>query len=421
MIGSGRFGAEGLYKRIKLDHYLIYQHSVQKFFVAHRDKYNGVVIPLSIIASFPGGTKGFIRTLCSKDRHKRYGIDPRTPLFQRKWDRQKHLRPPHHTVAEILGPPFSTVALDRDLVATDFSERDIRNATRRCVEFQLEFRQGDDDARKLRKYAQLLGHEEDIEPLSPPQYVVPPYFAFVDERDPWYQVNMDCIQEAMDCSSDVPVWPIVHSRSAAALPGCISAVARLRELGLSNIWLYPNDFREHRESAAALVGLKDVVVACHDAGVTPRMLHGGFFSMALRYVGLEGFANGVGYGEWRDSGYHRGGTADIRIYCLPLHRFIGPAEADLLVDENPEYFANDGLLFEEVYKSGESFESVDSSTANTHFMNCRDREVATILASDLSDVLETLDGTVDAIRQLDEPGVLRYAESLERWSEVLSS
>ena len=65
-----------------IEQYITYQHNVQRFFREHSEKYTGVIIPLSIATSFPTGTYGFVRALCSKHNLK-YAIDPRTPLFQR--------------------------------------------------------------------------------------------------------------------------------------------------------------------------------------------------------------------------------------------------------------------------------------------------------------------------------------------------
>ena len=45
-------------------HYLTYQHNVQSYFREHADKYEGVIVPLSIATAFPTGTYGFVRQSC---------------------------------------------------------------------------------------------------------------------------------------------------------------------------------------------------------------------------------------------------------------------------------------------------------------------------------------------------------------------
>ncbi|MFI4892358.1 MAG: hypothetical protein ACIAQ0_02820, partial [Phycisphaerales bacterium JB058] len=214
---------------------------MQKFFISHMGRYEGVVVPLSIISAFPGGTNGFIRALCAKDHEKRYGIDPRTPLFQRRWDRAKHLRPPHQRTADIMGPPFSTIGVVRDLKSSDFTHASIDQCTRRCLEYQLKFRHTEDE-RKLKKYAKLLEMPE-IAPLAKPQYVVPPYFAFDRVGDAWFEICRRCIEASGGAVDGVPVWPILHPTDVAGFSDLGGIVQVLKTAGIDNVWLYPNDFR----------------------------------------------------------------------------------------------------------------------------------------------------------------------------------
>jgi hypothetical protein len=102
-------------------HYLTYQHNVQKFFRDHRDKYDGVIIPLSIATAFPSGTFGFVRALCSDQTDKSYAIDPRNALFQKSWNRA-NVREPHRKMAAALGAAYVEKGLNRPLEASDFAD-----------------------------------------------------------------------------------------------------------------------------------------------------------------------------------------------------------------------------------------------------------------------------------------------------------
>src|SRR5216110_1978632 len=121
-------------------HYLTYQHNVQRYFKEHRDKYQGVLIPFSIATAFPTGTYGFVRALCSLGRDKQYALDPRTPLFQKTWNRDS-VRKPHIKMAEVLGSPFTTRGLSSNLQPADFANKGvIDTVTQTCLRFQLGFR-----------------------------------------------------------------------------------------------------------------------------------------------------------------------------------------------------------------------------------------------------------------------------------------
>lgn len=401
-----------------LDHYLTYQHSVQKFFVEHIDRYDGIVIPLSIISAFSGGTNGFIRALCAKDRRKRYGIDPRTALFQRQWNREKHVRDPHRRIAAILGKPFSDVGLERPVVVEDFPDELVRESAMKCIQYQLEFRHTDDE-RKVKKYAKLLEMDEICE-LGVPQYLIPPYFMSSGMADSWFDLGRKFWNASNEFADGVPVWPVIHISKAVDLLPADQLVKIFHDDSISDIWLFPNDFREHSAPASELEALLNAVKTLSVADIHPRMLHGGYFSVMLSKFGLKGFANGVGYGEWKDSGYHRGGAADLRIYCLPLHRFIGVAQAEFLIELDPAHFASDGLLFERVYREGSSFLEVSFTEANEHFMRCREEEINFVSQNDLRKIVSQLRDASDALQAAAEDQIRGYSQSLLNWADVLA-
>src|SRR3569832_1067312 len=103
-------------------HYLTYQHNVQRYFREHADKYQGVIVPLSIATAFPSGTYGFIRALCHRHKDKHYAIDPRDALFQHKWNREANVRDPHKRMVDALGGPFKEHGLERALTPSDFKD-----------------------------------------------------------------------------------------------------------------------------------------------------------------------------------------------------------------------------------------------------------------------------------------------------------
>jgi hypothetical protein len=98
-------------------------------------------------------------------------------------------------------------------------------------------------------------------------------------------------------------------------------------------------------------------------------------AIALEKKGLAGFGNGVGYGEWRDSGYHRGGSAEVRIYIPKLHRFLNAAEAQSLIAADTAYFIADSDLLTEYATSGKPLTEVQPQQALDHFMESRYQEM----------------------------------------------
>src|SRR2546426_6944782 len=93
----------------RLGHYLTYHHVSQDFFRRHRDKYDGLIVPLSVACVFKQGTGGFVLTLKTQ-----YALDPRTPILQADFDRQS-LRRADLEIADVARPVVSPIFLSRAL------------------------------------------------------------------------------------------------------------------------------------------------------------------------------------------------------------------------------------------------------------------------------------------------------------------
>src|SRR6185436_11400325 len=113
---------------------------------------------------------------------------------------------------------------------------------------------------------------------------------------------------------------VIHMRKWDAVTDWTTLLNRLKAAGCTDVWLYPNSFKEHEAPLDELRRYRSAIGECVREHVAPFSLFGGYYAILLGTFGLKGFANGIGYGEWRDSGYHRGGTAILRIYLPRLHR-----------------------------------------------------------------------------------------------------
>jgi hypothetical protein len=402
-----------------IKHYLTYQHNVQKYFREHQDKYDGVMIPLPIAVSFPTGTYGFVRALCAKDKSKQYAIDPRTPLFQKTWNREK-VRDPHRKMAGVLGEPFETKGLTSHLDPEDFEDYSVVEAVAsRCIAFQNHFRTRKEDARKLAKYKKLLGVTE-LGELREPQFLIPPYFQFTDEDDPWFEVCMNFIDASLAVDSTSSVAPVIHFQNWSSISSWSALAERLGAKGLTACWLYPNDFREHLANEEQLTKYREAVSEFAESKVQTASLHGGYFSILLSHFGLGSFANGVGYGEWRDSGYHSGGTADIRIYVPKLHQFLGAPQVQSLIDKDPDYFAGDSELLASCVEASRPVTDVELAEALDHFIEVRKSEVDSVASTGIPAICTELDETVDHLKAIGPLEEEKYGASLRRWCSVLS-
>lgn len=397
--------------------YLFYQHNVQQFFIRHADKYAGVTAPLSIATSFPEGTVGFLQALFAKDPKKEFFIDPRSPLFQHNWDRDKFLRDPHKKMAAVFGEPFSTIGLKSKLEPAHFPDKTLEAVTTACMKYQDEFRLQQSEKKKIEKYKKLLGVDE-MPQITNPQVFLPPYFEFSNCGDAWYKLSLQSIVYAAKVQAPARIRPVLHFSKFGDndWKGTIDA---LKGLGIKSVLLYPNDFQEHKKSADELTRYAKAVQTFAESGIEPYTLHGGYYAIAMEKKGLVGFGNGIGYGEWRDSGYHRGGTAETRIYVPRLHRFLESAKVQALMDYDSDAFSADSTLLQTSVANARPIQSISLEEALDHFMECRKAELEFVSKNTQSEIAAELTVTIKVLQKMGDLGK-DYLSSLTVWREAIN-
>ena len=229
---------------------------------------------------------------------------------------------------------------------------------------------------------------------------------------------MSCIEYAASIVKADQLCPIFHFGAWPTVADWRIVATRLQQVGVRSIFAYPNNFKEHEATESELGRYADGVIALAAAGVTTTALHGGYFAILLGEKGLLGFGNGVGYGEWRDSGYHRGGTAEIRLYIPKLHRFLDPASAQSLIDSNPEHFTSNSDLLSEYVLANKPLTLVSLQEALDHFMESRQQEINSVRESSLGMLTGELQETVSVLKAIGQLETERYGLSLSRWSTV---
>jgi len=402
-----------------LKQYLTYQHNVQKYFLDHRDKYSGIIIPLSIATAFPSGTYGFIRALCARDTTKQYAIDPRTALFQKNWDRS-NVRNPHRKMVAVLGEPFNPVGLEESLKAEAFMEDSVvESVVQKCLDFQRHFKLRIEDERKLEKYKKLLGLSS-LGSLGEPQFLIPPYFQFEILDDPWYSVSKRCVLASQSHSHGIAIRPVLHFAQWSGISNWNECYHWMRDSNIRSFWFYPNDFKEHDAEINELKLYRSAVQSATDNHLEAYTLFGGYFGILMSYFGLTGFGNGIGYGEWRNSGYHKGGNAAKRVYLLKLHRFFDAPIAQALIEVDPDYFGNDTDTLSECIVTERSLNDLTLDDCLDHFMECRKIEMDFVATQPLEAAKAELSETIE--RLVSKPQEYRkYGSSLKNWLAVICS
>ena len=404
-----------------MDQFLFYQHNVQQYFLRHRQDYAGIVVPLSIAVSFRDGTNGFLRALFKIDPSKRFFIDPRSPLFQYGWDRAS-VRAPHIKMANELAGPFPS-GLAGALNEAALTEANLAATVHACITFQQEFSQHEpEQKKKLDKYAALAQVAPEALPqLQDPWLLTPPYFRFKVRSDAWYQASLRCTQLACQEFGAAHIQPVIHSWDGLADAEWQAIAADYKATGVGHAVFYPNDFHEHTADEGELNGSTYATRQLTAAGMRVMRLHGGYFAIAQEKLGLKAFGNGLGYGEWRNSGYHSGGTAEKRIYLPRLHQFLEPTVAEQLILSDVAFFTEGTTILKKLIDDKSPLATVSTEVALDHFMESRRNEIAFVAQHSVAELRAELDATVQYMEQtqheLEEP----LHEGLRRWSASMAT
>jgi hypothetical protein len=263
----------------------------------------------------------------------------------------------------------------------------------------------------------LLGISE-LEDLSDPQFLIPPYFLFSSLADKWYEISINCIKHAINMNLKIPIQPILHFNIFNNWP---VVVETLKKYSIMACWLYPDCYMEHEEDIDSLKNFKNIVNYTASEKIKPYMLFGGYYSVLMQYFGLSGFANGIGYGEWRSSNYHRGGTAMARIYILKLHRYLDAPTAQHIIDQDSEgYFVSDSKLLMDCVSTGRKLTELSLIESLDHFMECRSKEISFVAANNISKAIKELNNTCEYLNKIGPLESEKFGSSLLRWISALS-
>jgi hypothetical protein len=389
-----------------LGHYLTYHHVTQDFLRRDQEKFDGLIIPLSVATVFKQGTGGFVLTL-----GKPYALDPRTPIFQAEFARNK-IKKAHLEMAAVHGPAIEKIFKTRPLEPGDL-DKHIDDIASRVLEFQKTF--SAESCEKVEKYAALLGEDVEEEYASP-AFLIPPYFQSVTRHDPWYKTSLGLAKAAAARKENFRLAPVVHIERSFPDDQFKKVANDYDEEEFDGLIIFINNLKEYSTTANMLKRYVTLVLALRDTGKPLFGLFGGYFTLMLRKVGLGCFSNAIGYGEYRDSGYSSGGQAVRRYYIPKLHRYFPDTEAQSILD-----VVNEKWLRCQCPVCGGRKRITDLSSQQLldHFLNARFSELIYSRDHDLETLLDELTETVARLKKLELPQVPIRDAHLVEWNDAL--
>lgn len=326
-------------------HFLAYGNSDQASFRNPdvQSSFDILTVPSTIAAYYADATAAFVLSSSLQ-----YMIEPRTPLFQGPLDAP---RASHFALSKHMGESVDRrmnsagnagAAQPRKFGIEFYSNGVCEEVVQAMIRFQREYGQrASDVSKKLNRYRSLLikaggmpSGSSTVEASRGPVYVLCPYFAVRTLSDPWFDVMGKIWEAAAALDDPGTIAPVVSFSDVFNLKDALESVPA----GFSNtIFYWVPGFNERRVSVQRLKAVRDAV---SEVGTARQLvnLYGGYFSILLSKLGLEGFSNGLGYSESREwPTLDATGAAPARYYVRRLHAYLPTATATTLT-QNDRHF-----------------------------------------------------------------------------------
>jgi hypothetical protein len=385
-------------------HWLSYSHADQALLRDPdlEETWNALVVPGTLATFYLAGTGGFVLA-----RGRPYLIDPRTPLLQTIEVSRPEPKKSHLTLAAIHDPAIAAFWPEREISLDFWQDGRWPAVVERVITFQEGY--SSNASEKIEKYANLLeeatGRKLAASP-APPHRVVPPYWAVAGVGDPWWRLSQEAIAIALSVCEPARVTPILALTKDAPIDRFVELLGDLPD-DCESVFCWRGSWDESTADAADITGWYEVAVHGHGYGLEVRNLYGGYLSVLLMGIGLDGLNHGIGYSEQRDTRrLGATGAPPTRYYVPALRCFVSRANAQPVMDALPTNWACNCSVCEGVKQNGIPLvESLTVDDLKRHFLICRYREIRRVQA-DLAEELERLRDVAAWLLAHSLPGVM---------------
>lgn len=386
-----------------------------------------------VSATVPASTLTYVR-----DIGKPFFIDPMAYMFVLPPDaiidpKTRKVRTGVSALATRYGSIFTRSVGKRPLSVKELldQEEEIEEITRNALDYERKkLEAGDINLFNpyLDKYAQLALDEDEV-PHMPtaitPWTLIPPYFHFSDVQDGWYKASLRCARAAAQFKRDAElVFPTIFmSRDLLDHAEAIDAIiADYDDSDYDGYFIWINDFSEEAASALRLANLMRLVQGLRATGRPVFKFHGGFFSILLQGLGLEGFSCSLSGRTDRDIFAYRWAAPKTPIlpkfYVPGLHRVYPLDEAAQLMKMFPflrcrcaaceqSYGGNLDIFHDRMKETGR---------CERHFLNVRRQELRAAQIGTAHMVAQLTD-TIAQFTTGNAPG----ARHLVKWRDLIAA
>lgn len=347
--------------------------------------WDALLVPGTLAAYYFQGTGGFVLS-----RGRPYAIDPRTPLLQELPSPRPAPRASHLELARIHDPDTVDAWPAQEIGLAHWEDGRWPTVVENVLDFQQQY--ATSASEKVGKYEALLAEARGQAPdgettLQSPFRFIPPYWAVAGIRDSWWGLSRDAIALARDRIAPEALQPIVCLREAAPLSGFGELFQEI-PAGVLQVFAWKSQWDETEATQEDIDAWVYVIEAADKKGVRLSNLYGGYLSVLLTGLGLDGLNHGVGYSEKRDARrLGATGAPPARYYVPALRRFLAVPTAQAVVAHLPGQWSCTCSVCE----GGAGPADLSSERLKRHFLLCRAAELTRVdaaITAELDDVRE---------------------------------
>lgn len=295
--------------------------------------WDALMVPGTLAAYYFQGTGGFVLS-----RGRPYAIDPRTPLLQELPLARPAPRASHLALADIHDPEAVAFWPAREISLSHWQDGRWPRVVANVLGFQEQY--ASSASEKVGKYEALLAEArgqpaDQTAPKPAPFRFIPPYWAALDARDPWWHLTRDAIVLALEHLAPVAIQPILCVRETTPASEFAALLAEI-PVEVTQVFLWKSQWDETEASQQDIASWGHVIESAQSRGTRVSNLYGGYLSVLLTGVGLDGLNHGVGYSERRDARrLGATGAPPARYYVPALRRFLTVPTAEAVVAHLP--------------------------------------------------------------------------------------
>ncbi|MFQ5885057.1 MAG: hypothetical protein ACE5IO_08160, partial [Thermoplasmata archaeon] len=375
--------------------------------------------------------------LTSVTTEKPFIVDPMTYMFARERENmmkekqredgttEKVLKKSYEKLAEACGKTVRKILLEekRRILVSDFldngkwNEAFLEELVSRVIQLQKNL--VPPDQKKLPDDIEGLMDNEELESLYKEGRLlalVPPYFYATSIRDDWYGITLRCAEKAKDYKGPHRILPLL-CLSKEVLQNKDDWTSILEDLlthEFHRVLVWFSDMKEFKEDPEVLKRLREFTSFLSEK-LKVYSAYGGYFFALLHFFGVEGFSQGMCYGESKNVDKPPVPVGPPLRYYVPfLHKKVLVEDARSFYGSFPKNLCNcescstirgriekEGLNLEEMPSDyvDRFFSLMTADDAISHFLRCREEELDDIRTRDLSEILVKMTADLEICQQ----------------------